>query len=88
VQGQHLQLFSRYSLCKLFERQGFQTAWIGRYPYVMTCQSIRKSLSRYPALGTVARWVLDHPSLATRALTLALPGEMFAVFRKPQAPEA
>ena len=88
VQGQHLQLFSRYSSCKLFERQGFQTAWIGRSPYVMMCQSIRKSLGCYPALGTVSRWMLDHPSLAARTLTRTLPGEMCAVFRKPQAPEA
>ncbi len=82
VQGQHIQMFSRQSLRKLFKDNGFEEIWMGRYPCMMTMQSIAKSLGRYPVVGTTAKFLLDHPLLAERTLTLALPGEMFAIFRK------
>lgn len=82
VQGQHLQLFSRRSLIKLFKQNGFDQVWIGRYPYVMTMKYIAQSLNRYPFIGRLANLVLNLPFLSERTLTLRLPGEMFAVFRK------
>ena len=85
VQGQHLQLFSAHSLRRLFDAAGFTAEWIGRYPYATTIQSLAKGLRRYPAVGPMARRMLTHPLIAPRALTLALPGELFAVFRRNDA---
>jgi hypothetical protein len=82
IQGQHLQLFSRRSLIKLFKNNGFDQVWIGRYPYVMTMKYIAQSLNRYPFIGKLANSVLTLPFVSECTLTLRLPGEMFAVFRK------
>lgn len=82
IQGQHIQLFSRRSLGKLFESNGFEEVWIGRYPYMMTMRSIANSLRRYRLLGSASKFLLDRPFLGDRRITLALPGEMFAIFRK------
>ena len=82
IQGQHLQFFSRASLEALFVQAGFQKVWIGRYPHVTTLGSIAKSLKRYSPLGTIAERLLSLPVLSGRLVTLALPGEMFAIFRK------
>ena len=82
VQGQHLQLFSEYSLQRIFAMAGFEDVWIGRYPYVTTVGSLAKGLNRYPAVGPAAHRALSHPWVAARALTLTLPGELFAIFRK------
>lgn len=84
VQGQHLQIFSRHSLEKLFESRGFKPVWTGRYPYVLTLRSAAGSLGRYPLLGTAARRMLSRPPLSRCALTFALPGEMFSIFRKEE----
>lgn len=82
VQGQHVQLFSEHSLRRLFAAAGFDDVWIGRYPYVTTASSLSKGLNRYPAVGPMAQRVLSHPWVTARALTLTLPGELFAIFRK------
>lgn len=82
IQGQHLQVFSRRSLRLAFAQAGFQQVWIGRYPHVTTLGSMAKSLSRYPAVGAVARWLMAHPAVSGWKVMLALPGEMFAIFRK------
>ena len=87
VQGQHLQLFSRHSLGRVFAAAGFEEVWTGRYPYVTTVQSLAKGFNRYPAVGPVARRLLSHPLIGTRALTLTLtlPSELFALFRRPDS---
>ncbi len=82
IQGQHLQVFSRASLEKVFRDAGFETLWVGRYPCVMTMRSIAKSLRRYPLLGSATARLLGSGPLASRSVTLTLPGEMFAVFRR------
>ncbi len=82
VMGQHLQLFSRQSLRALFVSQGFQELWVGRYPYVATAASITASLSRYRGIGPLMGRLLHLPFIAQRSMTLHIPGEMFAVFRK------
>ena len=82
IQGQHLQVFSRTSLERAFCQAGFQRLWIGRYPYVMSLKSIAKSLNRYPPLGAAAQRLFSPPSISRLRLTVTLPGEMFAIFRK------
>jgi SAM-dependent methyltransferase len=83
IQGQHLQVFSHHSLRSAFAQAGFQEVWVGRYPHVTTLGSVAKSLSRYPAVGSAARWLVAHPAVSNFKVTLALPGEMFAIFKKP-----
>ena len=82
IQGQHLQLFSPRSLVRLFRNNGFNKVWIGRYPYVMTMKYVAQSLNRYPFIGKLTNLFLNLPLLNECTLTLRLPGEMFAVFRK------
>ena len=82
IQGQHIQFFSRRSLRKIFDRNGFDEVWCGLYPYVMSLGSISRSLNRYPFIGKLSEYVLRQPFLSDRMLTLALPGEMFAIFKK------
>ena len=82
LQGQHLQMFSRRSLSQLFQDRGFEKVWSGLYPYVLSLQSIAKSLNRYQTIGAFATAILSHPLLAERMVTLRVPGEMFAIFRK------
>ena len=82
IQGQHIQLFSLRSLRKLFNDRGFSEVWIGRYPYVMTMRSISQSLMRYPLIHKMIRYIFNQRFLAERSFTLALPGELFAIFRK------
>lgn len=84
LQGQHLQIFSRSSLARAFTDAGFEMEWLGRYPLVMTLGSVGKSLQRYPALGPSAFRVLGSRPLSERTVTLALPGEMFAIFKRSE----
>ncbi len=82
VIGQHIQLFSRTSLRRLFVEQGFEEIWVGRYPYVVSLGSIARSLKRYRGLGAMAGAILRVPGISQQCLTMSLPGEMFAIFRK------
>lgn len=82
LQGQHLQIFSRCSLRRLFEAGGFEELWVGRYPHVTTLGSIVKSLGRYPMLGAIARCLHPPAQFGRLAVKLALPGELFGIYRK------
>ena len=82
VQGQHIQMFSRKSLMKLFSEQNFENIYLGTYPLVMTMQSISKSLARYKILGKIAKSVLTQPFIRDVSIKISIQGEMFAVFRK------
>lgn len=82
VVGQHIQFFSRTSLLRLFVQEGFQKEWIGIYPYVMSREVILQSLGRYPVLQKMAGFVARRFLGPNFMLNVALPGEMFAVFRK------
>jgi SAM-dependent methyltransferase len=82
VMGQHIQLFTRRSLVRLFAQNGFVLVRMSRYPYVMSLRSVAKSLMRYPLVGRLASRLLGGSALGRRTLTLKLPGEMLAVFRK------
>jgi len=82
VMGQYLQLFTKKSLCLLFERHGFETAWMGTYPFTSSLRLLGNSLGRYRIVGKAARAVLHCPPLSRLSVTLLLPGEMFAIYRK------
>lgn len=82
VMGQYLQLFTRRSLCLLFEQHGFVTAWVGTYPFTSTLRLLGNSLGRYPGVGAAARALFRGTPLGRLTVTLLLPGEMFAVFRR------
>jgi len=82
VQGQHIQLFSRKSLLRLFSEQYFKTIYFGMYPYVMSMRSIAKSLERYKTAGRLANNILTQPFIQNINMKISLPGEMFAIFKK------
>jgi SAM-dependent methyltransferase len=82
VQGQHINLFSKRSLCRLFENNNFDTIEIGLYPHVMTMQSMSRSLGRYRRMSRMTKPILNRKLLSPMEITLRLPGEMFAIFRK------
>jgi ubiquinone/menaquinone biosynthesis C-methylase UbiE len=82
VQGQHIQYFSRKSLIKLFKDQYFEHVYFGIYPYVMTMQSIAKSLARYKMLGKIVKKYFNVPFIRNINIKISLPGEMFVIFRK------
>jgi 2-polyprenyl-3-methyl-5-hydroxy-6-metoxy-1,4-benzoquinol methylase len=82
VQGQHINLFSRKSLYTLFENNGFKILDISLYPYVMAMRSISESLGRYPLINMLTKNILNTKYLAEKRITIKLPGEMLATFRK------
>jgi hypothetical protein len=82
IQAQHIQLFTRKSLEQLFHRHGFETLFIGKYPYVATAASLRNSLSRYPLASRVASMLPGKHLFKNLTLTLKIPGELFAIFKK------
>lgn len=86
VQGQHLQMFSRTSLEKLFAQSGFETEWIGDYPVTMTLRAVEKSLQRYPLAGKIFSGLPLPKRLRDQVLNLRIPGEMFAVFKRKAQP--
>ncbi len=82
VQGQHLNLFSKRSLRRLFDDQGFEILEMRKYPHVVTMESMSRSLGRYPLITKLTKGLLTLKPFADRKMTLMLPGEMFAIFRK------
>ncbi len=82
VQGQHIQLFSRKSLVRLFGEQYFKVVYSGMYPYVMAMRSIAKSLERYKTPGRLAKNILTLPFIRSINMEISLPGEMFVIFKK------
>ena len=81
-QGQHVQMFTEASLSKLFREAGFKKEWMGMYPYVMNIESILRSLGRYPIVSKIANKLIGKTGFLNHNVTIMLPGEMFAIFRK------
>ena len=79
-QGQHIQMFTGKSMEKLFSDNGFSTIYMGRYPYIITPESINNSLRRYPILHAITKPIFN--SGLFNNFKIKLPGEMFAIFRK------
>lgn len=82
MQGQHIQLFTQGSLDQLFLENQFEKIHAERYPYVMSLRSIAKSLERYPVVAPIARLLLNLRWIKHWKITLRIPGEMFAIYRK------
>jgi len=79
-QGQHIQMFTRKSMIRLFADNGFENIYMGRYPYILTTRSINNSLKRYPFLHSLVKPIIN--SGLFNNVKIKLPGEMFAIFRK------
>lgn len=82
VKGEHIQLFTRESLCRLFTNNGFDLVSVENYPWHTDLRSVGKSLMRYPLISKTFGWALKHSLLAGRSVRIMLPGEMYAIFRK------
>lgn len=80
--GQHIQYFSDTTLELLLKRCGFSKVTIRSYPYVLSMSAVANSIGRYPSISRLLSPVLKSRMLSTRAVTFALPGEMFAIYRK------
>ncbi len=83
IQGQHIQDFSKRSLTKLFVEAGYEKAWIGTYPAQMSRDAIMLSMGRYPAVCKFTFPIIKKLFSPDFSMTLALPGELFAIYRKP-----
>ena len=82
IQGQHIHLFSRRSLCKLLNTMGFTDEWFGRYPYVMSVKELSQSLGRYRVIKKMVVPLINILFSPDFKFTITLPGEMFAIFKK------
>jgi 2-polyprenyl-3-methyl-5-hydroxy-6-metoxy-1,4-benzoquinol methylase len=80
--GQHIQLFTKRSLRKLFSVSGLEEVAISTYPYVMTMKSLANTLTRYPLLYKAMEPFISSKLLVDKKITIKLPGEMLAVFKK------
>ena len=81
VIGQHIQFFTRRSIDRLMTDSGFEYIAMHTYPYVISLKYLGTSLSRYPALGSIANWIFKSRLLRDRTITLRLPGEMLGIYR-------
>jgi SAM-dependent methyltransferase len=83
IQGQHIQYFTKSSLTRMMKEAGLKKEWIGLYPYVMSRDAILLSLGRYKAAHRITEPIMTKILPADFHMTVALPGELFAIFRKP-----
>jgi ubiquinone/menaquinone biosynthesis C-methylase UbiE len=82
IQGQHIQFFSNKSLDRLFSDAGFTPVACEKYPFTTNLNSLSKSVFRYRILRPLAKILLQNRFIRDRVITLRLPGEMLAVYRK------
>jgi len=80
--GQHIQLFTKRSLRHLFLNNGFEEVKITTYPYVMTMHSLANTLTRYPTISKIINPIIASKLFLNSKITISLPGEMFAIFKK------
>jgi 2-polyprenyl-3-methyl-5-hydroxy-6-metoxy-1,4-benzoquinol methylase len=80
--GQHLQFFSKSSLTRLFSDAGFKTVTIEKYPFTTNLNSLSKTFYRYKMLKIISKIVLENKLMKNRIITLKVPGEMLAIYRK------
>jgi SAM-dependent methyltransferase len=82
ILGQHIQYFTQRSIKRLFRSQGYSLISSSYYPYVMSFNTIAKSLARYPAIGRTFKGLISLLRIGHWSVTVRLPGEMFLIFRK------
>jgi SAM-dependent methyltransferase len=82
IQGQHIQFFSNKSLDRLFSDAGFKPVACERYPFTTKLNTLSKSVFRYRIFKPLAILLLENRFVKNRVITLRLPGEMLAVYRK------
>lgn len=82
ILGQHIQYFTQRSIERLFRAQAYSLISSSYYPYVMSLNTIAKSLARYPAIGRIFKALVSRLGIGHWNLTIRLPGEMFLIFRK------
>lgn len=80
--GQHIQYFSEATLHYLLKRCGFRKIVVRNYPYVLSMASVANSIGRYPLISKLFSGILRSRALSSATITFALPGEMFAIYRK------
>ncbi|MES2140388.1 MAG: class I SAM-dependent methyltransferase [Bacteroidota bacterium] len=81
-QGQHIQMFTKKSICELFNSCGYKTVYYGRYPYIATMESLNNSISRYPFISRLISPIIKSKLFSRFRLKLKLSGEIFAIFEK------
>lgn len=81
-QGQHIQMFTKKSICQLFDSCGYEPVYYGRYPYIATMDSLNNSISRYPFISRLFSPIIKSIVFSKLRLKLKLPGEIFAIFEK------
>lgn len=86
ILGQHIQYFTRRSIERLFREQGYTLISSSLYPYVMSLNTIAKSLARYPPVERIFRRLISQLGIGHWNVTVRLPGEMFLIFRKDPSP--
>lgn len=82
ILGQHIQFFSKRSLDRLMHDTGFERAYMGVYPYVISFRYLATSLSRYHFIGSAAKNLFRVIALENYKFTLKKSDEMFAIYRK------
>jgi len=82
ILGQHIQYFTRRSIERLFLGQGYSLISSSYYPYVMSLNTIAKSLARYPSIERIFKGFITRLGIGYWNITIRLPGEMFLIFRK------
>lgn len=82
ILGQHIQFFSWKSMDRLMEDSGFERVHKGIYPYVISCEYLAVSLSRYFLVGTLAKVFFKLFGLEKRKFILKKSDEMFGIYRK------
>ena len=82
IQGQHIQFFSIDSLTKLFSDAGFSTLVTTYYPITTDLKTLSKSFYRYTLIKPLSQLLLENRFVRDITLTLTIPGEILAVFKK------
>ncbi len=82
MMGQHIQLFSKRSLDRLMDDEGFERVYMGIYPYVITFKYLGTFLSRYRYIGAFVNYFLKNKTLGKLKFVLLSPDQMFAIYRK------
>ena len=82
LMGQHIHYFNWRSMDRLLADAGFERVHKGVYPYVISFAYLGIGLSRYPGIGSVARFLFRILGLGKKSFVLMKSDEMFGIYRK------